>query len=147
MTPGEREVVTEIENKAKKPIFRTVIRGVYVAKRENWKSSNKILLRSYFTHFTANNMNMILLCPQTRPKVHYLMRERRIFSRARKMFRMTVLRLTPVFPDRKKYTSIFNTEELATMFHFPLRISGMVAPTLEKVESKKAGPPPNLPVG
>ena len=41
---------------------------------------------------------------------------------------------------------IFSTEELATLFHFPLRVSGMVGPTMEKVESKKAGPPPNLPV-
>ncbi|HQK63977.1 MAG TPA: hypothetical protein PLF16_02405 [Candidatus Staskawiczbacteria bacterium] len=147
LTPGERELITEIENKAKKPIFRTTIRGVYVAKRENFKSSNKILLRSYFAHFAASNMNNIQLNPPTRPKVNYLMRERRIFLRARKMFRMTTTRLTPAFPDRIKYTSIFNTEELATMFHFPLRVSGMLAPTLEKVESKKAGPPPNLPVG
>jgi len=57
------------------------------------------------------------------------------------------MRLPPAFPDRVKYTSLFNSEELATMFHFPLRVSGMLAPTLEKVESKKAGPPPNLPVG
>jgi hypothetical protein len=35
---------------------------------------------------------------------------------------------------------------MATLYHFPLRISGMVAPTLEKVDSKKSGPPSNLPV-
>jgi hypothetical protein len=35
---------------------------------------------------------------------------------------------------------------LATLYHFPLRVSGMVGPTMGKVESKKAGPPPNLPI-
>jgi hypothetical protein len=79
LTPGERELITEIENKAKKPIFRTTIRGVYADKRDNFKGSNKILLRSYFAHFAASNMNNIQLNGPTRPKVNYLMRERRYF--------------------------------------------------------------------
>jgi len=146
LTPGEREVITEIENKMKKPLFKTVLRGVYIAKRDNWKASHKVLARSYFSHFGAQNMNQIRLNVATRPKIHYLMRQRRAFIRARKMFRMAVLRLTPAFPNRQKFSSIFSTEEMATLFHFPLRITGMVAPTMSKVESKKAGPPPNLPV-
>jgi len=146
LTPGERELITEVENKAKKALFKTVIRGVYVAKRDNWKASHKILLRSYLMHFSAQNMNRIQFNAPTRPKVHYIMRKRRTFIRARKLFRMAVLRLTPAFPDRQKYISIFNTEEMATLFHFPIRISGMVSPTMSKVESKKSGPPPNLPI-
>jgi hypothetical protein len=82
----------------------------------------------------------------TRPRVHYFWRNRRVFFRARKMFRMSILRLPAKFPDRHDVCPIFSTEELATMYHFPLRITGMVTPTLEKVESKKAGPPPNLPI-
>ncbi len=62
------------------------------------------------------------------------------------MFRMSVLRFPPLYPDRSSLCPILSTEELATLFHFPIRITGMVAPALEKVESKKAGPPPNLPV-
>ena len=147
LTPGEREIITEVENKLKKALFKTVIRGIYVAKRENWKSSNKAVLRAYLSsHYSAQNMNRIQFNAPTRPKVHYIMRERRTFIRARKMFRMAVLRLTPGFPDREKFSSIYSTEEMATLFHFPLRVSGMVSPTMSKVESKKAGPPPNLPV-
>ena len=41
LTPGERDIITEIENKLKKPVFRTTIRGVYVAKRDNWSSTNR----------------------------------------------------------------------------------------------------------
>ena len=60
---------------------------------------------------------------------------------------MAVLRFPPAFPDRSAsaYNPILNSEEMATLFHFPLRVSGMVGPTMGKVESKKAGPPPNLP--
>jgi hypothetical protein len=146
LTPGEREIITEVENKLKKPVFRTNIRGIYVAKRENWKSSHKVLARAYSAHFGAQNMNYIKYAAETRTKVHNLWRERRVFFRARKMFRMAALRFTPLFPDREGFCSIFSTEELATLFHFPLRVSGMVAPTMANVESKKAGPPPNLPV-
>lgn len=148
LTPGEREVITEIENKIKKPAFRTTIRGVYVAKRENWKAPNKAILRSYMGHFITENMNRLEFQARTRPRMHFFWRERRVFLRARKMFRNAILRFPPLFPKRMSSDSnpILSTEELATLFHFPLRTSGMIAPTLEKVESKKAGPPPNLPV-
>lgn len=145
LTPGEREIITEIENKIKKPAYRCNIRGVYVAKRDSWHADNK-LMRSYMGHFVTANMNNFGFLPDTRPRVHYFMRKRRIFLRARKMFRNTVLRYPPFFPDRHKNCPILSTEELATIFHFPLRVSGMVAPTMSKIESKKAGPPANLPM-
>jgi hypothetical protein len=38
---------------------------------------------------------------------------------------------------------VLNVEELATMWHFPGQI--LKVPTLERIESKEASPPPNLP--
>ena len=148
LTPGEREVITEVENKLKKPAFRTTIRAVYVTKRENWRAPNRVMMRSYLAHFQSNNMNRFSFTTKTRPKVHYFWRKRRTFLRARKMFRMAVLRFAPLFPERlaKDCNPILSTEEMATLFHFPLRVSGMISPAMGKVESKKAGPPPNLPV-
>jgi len=146
LTPGEREVITEVENKLKKPAFRTSIRGVYVARREAWKSSNRVISRSYFGHFSTNNMNYLGFSGASRPRVHFFMRKRRVFMRARKMFRMTALRFPAFYPDRHELCPIFSTEELATLYHMPFKISGMVAPTLTKIESKKAGPPANLPI-
>lgn len=40
-------------------------------------------------------------------------------------------------------TFVLNTEELATIWHFPGQI--LKVPTLERIESKEASPPPNLP--
>jgi hypothetical protein len=146
LTPGERDVITEVENKMKKPVFKTVIRGVYVARRDAWKAPHRILMRSYASHFSSDNLNGLLFQPKSRPKIHFFMRKRRAFFRARKMFRMTVMRFPPFFPNRKEYCPILSTEEMATLYHFPLRTSGMIAPTMTKVESKKAGPPSNLPI-
>ena len=145
LTPGEREIITEVDNKLKKPAWRTNIRGMYVAKRDSWNASNRVLMRSYMGHFITDNMNGFGFVRHTRTKVHFVWRKRRAFLRTRKAFRNAVLRYTPYFPDRRRSCPILSVEELATIFHFPLRITGMVAPTLEKIESKKAGPPPNLP--
>lgn len=147
LTPGEREIITEIENKMKKPAFKTSIRGVYVAKRDNWNANHKSISRVYFGgHFLTDNLNKFVFTGKTRPRIHYFLRERRVFIRARKMFRMSVMRFPGLFPDRRSLCPILNSEELATLWHFPLRLSGMVAPTMTKIESKKAGPPPNLPI-
>jgi len=146
LTPGEREVVTEVENKLKKPVYRTTIRGVYVARRDAWRAPNRVLSRSYMGHFATGNLNSLGFSSETRPRVHFFMRKRRVFVRARKMFKMSVLRFTPKFPDRHEICPIMSTEELATLYHFPIRVTGMVTPTLEKIESKKAGPPANLPI-
>ena len=146
ITPGEREIITEIENKIKKPIFRVNMKGIYVAKRENWKSPHRVILRAYASHFASLNFNYLRFSGDTRPKVHYIMRKRRAFIRARRNIRNAVLRFPPHFPNRKKDCAILNSEELATLFHFPMKISGLSAPSVERVESKKAGPPPNLPM-
>ena len=145
LTTGEREIITEVENKMKKPAFRTNIRGVYVAKRENWKAQNRVMSRSYMGHFSTGDLNNLRFQSKTRPRVHFFMRKRRVFMRARKMFRMAVLRFPPLYPDRHSLCPIMSSEEMATLWHFPLRVSGGSL-AMGKVESKKAGPPPNLPI-
>ena len=148
LTPGERDIVTAIEGKLSKPVFRTTVRGIYVAKRESWSNANKTLLRSYLPHFSSPNLNSLSFSPLTRPKIHYFMRQRRAFIRARKIFKNAVLRFPPLFPERSSehLNPILNTEEMATLYHFPVRLSGMLAPSSEQIQSKKAGPPANLPI-
>jgi hypothetical protein len=41
-------------------------------------------------------------------------------------------------------TYVLNVEELATLWHFPGQI--LKVPTLERIESKEASPPTNLPI-
>lgn len=145
LTPGEREILTEVENKIKKPAFRVNLRGLYVASREKFKSSHKTLTRSYFSHFHTEHMNYIRFTTTTRPKTQYVFRKRIPFLRARRQFRNYIQRFTPLFPNRTKECLLLNTEEMATIFHFPLKVGGLAIPTLQRVESKKGGPPSNLP--
>ncbi len=55
---------------------------------------------------------------------------------------MTLIK--PFFlPFQHMQTFVLNTEELATLWHFPGQI--LKVPTLERIESKEASPPTNLP--
>lgn len=47
-------------------------------------------------------------------------------------------------PDRGHKGMLLNTEELATVFHFPMK--SVLTPELPKVEAKRGGPPTRLPV-
>lgn len=146
LTPGERDVLTEVENKMRKPLFRTFIRGCYIARRANFKGANKTLTRSYFAHFFTQNMNLIKFSGKTRPKTKYFFRKSIPLSRSKRILRNYINRFTPLFPERTKESAILSTEELATLFHFPIKITGMAMPTTNIVQSKKSGPPPNLPM-
>ncbi len=145
LTPGERDNLTLVETKVKKPHYRTWVRAVYAAQRDQWKSAHRVLARSYFAHFQTTDMNFIKFSGVTRPKTQYVFRKRIPYLRSRRQFRNYVARFAPLFPERRRESMLLNTEELATIFHFPIRITGLVFPTMSRVESKKSGPPPNLP--
>ncbi len=48
-------------------------------------------------------------------------------------------------PNLQPQSFVLNTEEIATIFHFPGRVSE--SPSIERVESRSAEPPSNLPIG
>jgi hypothetical protein len=149
LTPTERDVLTEVERKLTKPVFRTTIRAMYVARRENWNPAHRLLMRSYMAHFNAPNMNQLMFQGKTRASVKYFMKKQRNLARVRKMFRHAVLRFPPLFPERMSddLQPILSAEEMATLWHFPLRMSGMLTPSMSSGVDKKSGPPSNLPTG
>jgi len=51
--------------------------------------------------------------------------------------------LTWFFPSYRPKVFVLNTEELATIYHFPGLVSG--SPAFKRIESKTAKPPANLP--
>ena len=50
----------------------------------------------------------------------------------------------PPYQHYRQDPFVLNTEELATIFHFPGNVSA--TPTLPKIASKKSEPPANLPI-
>jgi len=142
LTPGEREELKDVEDKIGKSGFKTSIRCIYLAKRDAWFAPHCYIARTYFSHFIYSNF--IVHWGATKTKISYFLRRRRTYLRKRKIFKNYVARLWPRFPRQpQKGAFILNTEELATIYHFPSKV---IVPTLPYVAAKKAGPPPELPV-
>lgn len=163
LTPGEREILIGVENKISKHGFKTWIRMIYLFKKEGARTLGAAKIhRSYFNQFMREDMNSLVYYGPTRSKIHYWFRERRLFMRKRKQFRSYIERMPSFFPwnyEGKlpflfrlirypprpgiRGTFVLNAEELATIYHFPSKIT---IPSMSYVEAKKAGPPSGLPV-
>ncbi len=154
LTPGEREVILAVEEKISKPIFRTAIRAIYLGKRDVWFKPNFRLVFSFFNAFVTANMNALFPWGATLTKIHEgrflplnLLKKRRHYMRCRKIFRTYLSRDNTLWPrvGADKGFFILNTEELASLYHFP---SAVVAPSpsISRIEAKKGGPPPELPI-
>lgn len=167
LTPGEKEILAGIENKIKKSSFQCWIKQVYIYKKdEPYTPGNYLLFRQYITQqLGLQNMNMIVFFGATRTRIHYWIKDRRLYLRKRQRFKEAIERLPSFFPwnhvgnppplikfltrfgyrlpPGKKSTCILNPEELATIFHFPAKIK---VPTIARIEAKKGGPPPELPI-
>lgn len=153
--------------------FDTGIRACYVAKKEAWDMNHRRDIRLIFRQYANMPVNELvrvnstqadslagggffgsffLLAPE---KVTILSNRMLKDYRNRGFFngslRKKVLRnflfwpitpyLTMTFFESK--TQVMNVEEIATLWHFPGQM--LKVPTLERIESKEAAPPTNLP--
>jgi hypothetical protein len=162
LMPKEKEIIEGIENKIKKWGYQTWIRIIYLYKKdEPHFLGNANLARTYFNHFATEHLNGLIFWGPNRTKIQYWLRERRLYLRKRKQLRDYINRMPPLWPRTMKGefllpfgipwqprgpgirgTFVLNTEELATIFHFPAKI---ITPALPYLEAKKGGPPPSLP--
>jgi len=163
LTAGERERLKGVEDKISKQGFKTWIRLVYLHKRNKpYFKGNYKIIRTYFNHFATGNLNSLVFWGPTRTRIHYWMTSRRLYLRKRKSLRYYIDRLPPLSPRTMdgepmfktglvgrspglRGVTVFNSEELASIYHFPAKISAVLAPALTPIEAKKAGPPVGLP--
>lgn len=144
LTPGERIIVSAIEEKIGKFAFDCNIRFVYLGKEEVFFRPNIRIPFGYFKALSTLNLNGLRPLRSTMTKIMWFLKGRRLFLRKRRMFRYYQKRWIPFFP-RGGGTYVLNIEELATLFHFPGRTVAP-APTISRVEAKRSEPPPGLPV-
>ncbi len=142
LTSGERDVIEAIENKVAKLGFEGGIRFLYCDKATAFTRSNIATVISVFRQFNTQNLNSLKPNKKTMTKVSFLkpfFRTRREYLLKKEFFKK--------YKEREflKKASVFNTEELATIFHFPTIM--VEAPTLRMVEARKGEPPANLPIG
>ena len=160
--------VKAITGKRTKLGFDTGIRVCYVAKKEKFNMNNRRNIRLIFRQFSTPSLNALtrfngtqadayggyfLASPETvrllSNRMLHEYRERTFFypPLRHKIFNRHVV-FWPFSVWMKPYfhseTFVLNVEELATLWHFPGQM--LKVPSLERIESKEAAPPSNLPI-
>lgn len=140
LTGGEKEVVEAIEKKVSKLGFLTNIRFVYIDKRESFTRSHIGAVMSTFHQFNTQNLNGFRPNVDTMTIIRgnvKMFKQTRMWYKKRRMWESFKRMYWP------KRLSIMNTEELATIYHFPSVV--VEAPMLRRLGAKKGEPPAGLP--
>ena len=141
LTPGEKNIVTAIERKASKIGFKSKLRIIYWGRRETFLKGRGVAgVVGAIHQFTTLNINGFRPSRIMTTKAEYFLKQSRINRKQRRILSHYVKRSNgrghgPGF--------ILNTEELATLYHFP--VMTVKAPLVKKTEVKKAEPPFSLP--
>ncbi|KKR88971.1 MAG: hypothetical protein UW50_C0002G0012 [Candidatus Wolfebacteria bacterium GW2011_GWA1_44_24] len=151
LSPDEQDMVKEIANKISKLGYKTVIRFVYIDRRDSFTPANFSAMIGAFHQFNTQNLNafkpnyMITLYDSLWARIFPKYKDLKTLYKKRRIF--------DYYKKRKfgKYNKVWeqkfpvlNIEELATIYHFPGVPVG--APRLRKLEFKKSGPPAGLPI-
>lgn len=154
-------VAKGITDKMLKIGFDCGIRTCYVAKKNSWNDNRRKDLRLIFRQYAKPLVNSFERINSTQfdypweyTNKSLLKLKNRVLNKYRnRSFFYVPLReyvnmpfpLSTFFPKYFKHKiSVLNVEELATIWHFPGQI--LKVPTLERIESKEASPPSNLPM-
>ena len=138
-TPGQRRVVESMEDKISKVGFKCKIRAVYVARKEVFRPNRGVnALIGAINQFNVPTANAIV--PKAGVGASYFFAEKRTGTKKTQM--MAAFRKRKINSGSTPF--ILNTEELATVWHFPM--SHVRVPLVQKVEAKQSEPPVGLPV-
>jgi hypothetical protein len=143
LTPGEKRKVEGIHEKSAKLAFEAKIRMVYVAKKEIMnmaKVANGIV--GYMKQFAALDLNNLKPdVNKTMTKTMYFMKKFRLLVKQRNIFNAYIKRSD----NRGRKPGLFNIEELATLWHFPVE-ANVKSPLIQKAPGRKADAPSSLPL-
>jgi len=157
MTKGQTETIAAIERSLSKMAFYTMIRGFYLADKDKFNPayiSGYIGAMRQYNSLTLNGLKMkawtdvsdnykdwSTLFPFLKPLI--VKRKAKLTGLMFDAYRLRSF-FYPPYQHYLQNPFILNTEELATIYHFPGNVSA--TPTLTKIASKKSEPPANLPI-
>lgn len=159
-TPGEELALKSIERNISKPGFQTTIRYVYLAPTELYdKNLPWYGMLGSFNQYSSKTLNSFrhdvvirtavlwFYWPFFFPAWRSRYRKRNIYRMFRNRFMKESSFFILLFTRETLSLShiVLNTEELATIYHYPSNFV-LTAPAIQRVESKKVGPPARLPV-
>lgn len=160
-TEGEKEQMTAIERSMSKFPFECMIRAVYIARNDSFNEISIPALIGSVRQYNSNNLNGFKLGWYTDhsdnskdwinifslifPPWKKIMRKKRD-GYEKQMLEAYKMRSFFQLPHKHWNAEpfILTTEEIATIYHFPGGVA--TTPTLPRIPSKRAKPPPNLPV-
>lgn len=137
-SPGMRDVVKEMENKVSKLGFETGIRLIYIAPENVYSEIRTASLIAYFKQFNTENLNSLKIDKDSSLTPEGLFKTKKEFLKKIDFYEQ--------FCQRKKTEKsiVLNTEELATIYHFPFTQTKI--PALDHLPIRKGEPPSNLPI-
>ncbi|HMQ01572.1 MAG TPA: hypothetical protein PKD79_00665 [Candidatus Doudnabacteria bacterium] len=142
-----KEQVNSIKRKLGRPGFKTKIRLLHIGTAEKFNSDHKKLVLSPFRIFSSANFNGFR--PTYGPKKDYRISKTLEAAYIDWWVKRRKKALFDGYKSRSNFigekTYILNSEELATIFHFPITLTPISQP-VESLESKKVAPPANLPI-
>ncbi|MCD4705708.1 hypothetical protein K8R61_01360 [bacterium] len=143
LTPGEVDSIKAIENKMGKIGFNVKMRLIYFAPNDVYTPPRSVsatvgALKQFAGPFNGFKPES----KRTRTKKFLVFSEKRLASRQRKILNAYKTRSNDLGVGNG---FILNSEELATVFHFPDSTSVKTS-LVKKVASKKFEPPMNLPI-
>ena len=155
-TPGEQEAMKAIGRKASKRAFETIWRFVYIDKRDEFTGANIESVFGAIQQFATIDMNFLrpnidtLTKKTTVSKIPISSHRNRLLEKRKSLMYQAYINREmpqPRYPAQfklKHRVSIFNIEELASIYHPPTVV--VKAPKLQPLVSKKGGPPVDLPI-
>ncbi len=148
-TKGEAEVIAALERSVSKLGFDVGIRAIYVAPKDIFNKANQGGITGGFRNYNSNNLNGFK--PARGVESNYTNTFLLWKERPEKKIIREKKRLLDAYKHRayfyapfKKPCFVLNTEELATIYHFPGGVS--TTPAFTRIGSKKSEAPSNLPV-
>lgn len=139
LTPGKMKIVEAMEEKISKIGFKTKMRGVYLARKEVFRPERGVnLLIGAVNQFNIPSANS--LAPTYGISASYFGKSWRTAYKKKLLMKAYKKRKIKVGAN----PFIFNIEELATVWHFPM--SHVKTPLVQKTEAKQAEPPIGLPI-
>ncbi len=179
ITPGEKDVIAAIERKISKLGYESVVRMIYIARRDVFDMSTVGSLFGMIRQFNTQHLNAFKPNGNVLTRVQdYLwgfyssrkyqnkIKRGLLYSYKRRTLFWDVKKILP-FPQTTRISNaisgffyrlfpsqveslrskpiVLNTEELATLFHFPGET--VSSPTMPRQQAKFSEPPINLPAG
>lgn len=146
-TKGQTDKISAIERSVSKIGFDCGIRSVYIARKDVYNGVNVPGLVGSFKQYGSFNLNSF--APKLTTSFDYFWEN--IGDRKAKKYKKEIYDAYKergyfwrTFNNKTRSKFILNSEELATIFHFPG--ADVQTPTLTRVQSRRGNAPSNLPI-